>query len=145
MDPRGEVRDNFLEVAKEVRARVANQLRGTPALLIQTDGSAASKDDQAAPTHRKLTLKTGRLCTADTVVAKRITEPHEVVYSSQGQSAIYNKMSAVLFVNGYLTVTGGRGSSHQGPHASAPPGTNGGCQSLRIEQCERLSCGLAPQ
>ena len=36
----------------------------------------------------------------------RITWPHKVVYTSQGQPAIYDEMSALLFVNGNLTVMG---------------------------------------
>ena len=38
------------------------------------------------------------------MATKRITWPHEVVYTSQGQPAIYEELNTVLYVNGYITV-----------------------------------------
>ena len=43
------VPDNILEVAEEVWARVASQLRVAPPLFTQIDEDTASEDDQAAP------------------------------------------------------------------------------------------------
>ena len=97
--------DNFQGVEEEVQVRVTSWLKGAPSLFIQTDEDTASEDDQGAPTCRKQTLKSGTLCTSDTVVTKRITWPHKVVYSSQGQPTIYDEISAMLFVNGYLTIS----------------------------------------
>ena len=91
-------------VAEKVWTRIASRLRGASALFIQTDEETASEDDQVAPIYRKRGLKLGNLHTADTVVTKRITWPHEVIYTSQGEPAIYEELSAVLFINGYLTV-----------------------------------------
>ena len=50
--------------------------------------------------------KLGKVWTADTLVSKKITWLHEVVYTSQGQSAIYGDMSVVLFDNSYLMILG---------------------------------------
>ena len=35
-----------------------------------------------------------------------MTWPHRVVYNSEGQIAVYEEMSSILFVNGYLTIKG---------------------------------------
>ena len=37
-------------------------------------------------------------------MTKTVVCPHEVVYISNGQPAMYSDLSVVLFVNGYLTV-----------------------------------------
>ena len=87
----------FLEIADEVRARVASRLRGAPALFLMTM-------DDDTPARRKKGIKSGMLDTADTPVLKRFTRLHEVVYTSAGQPAVYEEMNSVLFVNGYLTV-----------------------------------------
>ena len=49
----------------------------------------------------------GKLHMADTLVLKVIPWPHVLVYMRLGEHTIYTDMSAVLFVNGYLTVMAG--------------------------------------
>ena len=44
--------------------------------------------------------------TADILVSKKIIWPHEVVYNSKGQPAVYDDMCIALLVNGYPTVLG---------------------------------------
>ena len=51
----------------------------------------------------------------DTLVLKRVTWQHKVVYMSAGQPMVYEEMSAVLFVNGYLTLMVGE-SEDMKPH-----------------------------
>lgn len=53
--------DSFSDVAEEVWARVANWLRGAPALFMDANEDTVSKDDQAAPTRRKCGLKSGKI------------------------------------------------------------------------------------
>ena len=97
--------DTFPEVAEEVSARVASCLRGAPALYFQTtDEDSVYDGEQTAPTQKRKGLKSGRLRTMVTMVLKRITWPHEVVYTSADQPAIYEEMSSVHIVNGYVTV-----------------------------------------
>ena len=54
---------------------------------------------------RKEPFELGKIWTADTLVTNKITWTHEVVYTSQGQPAVYD-MSIALFINSYLTVLG---------------------------------------
>ena len=99
------VHNTFSEVAEEVRARIANCVRRAPTLYLQnTSDDRASYEEQTAPTWTRKGFKYSRLHTADTMVLKRITLAHEVVYTSPGQPAIYEVMSSVLFINSYLTV-----------------------------------------
>ena len=46
----------------------------------------------------------GNLKTADTTVVHHITWPHEVTYTTSRQPAVYEELSSMAFVNGYLTV-----------------------------------------
>ena len=46
----------------------------------------------------------GKLRTADTTVNHRVTWPDEVIYSPSAQPTIYDQLSSIAFVNGYLTV-----------------------------------------
>ena len=65
-----------------------------------------SEDKLDPPRTRKRVLKSGKILTADTLISKKITWPHEVVYNRQGQPVVYNDMGIAQFVNGYLTVLG---------------------------------------
>ena len=51
--------DNFLDMAEEVRTRVANQLRGTPVLPVHIYEDTASEDELEPPTRKKRTLRIG--------------------------------------------------------------------------------------
>ena len=91
-------------MAQEVRARMVNHLKGAPTLYIVTDDDTASEDEEAPPTHMKWGLKSSKCRIADSLVTKQIVWPHEVVYTSQGQPAVYSELSVALFVSGYFTV-----------------------------------------
>ena len=47
--------------------------------------------------------KLGKLRTADTTVVYHITWPHKVTYKRSGQTAVYEELSSMAFVSGYLT------------------------------------------
>ena len=53
-------------------------------------------------------MRSIKIQTADTTLLKRITSPHEVVYTSAGQPAVYKDMSDILFVSGYIKVMAGK-------------------------------------
>ena len=93
-------------MAEEVRARVVNWLRATPALPVHRDEETASEDELEPYRRRKRALKSGKIRTVDTLVTGKITCPHEVVYNSQGQPDVYDDMSTALFANGYPSVLG---------------------------------------
>ena len=70
---------------------MANQLRGVAAPFVHTDKDTACEDELAAPTRRKHGLKLGK-----SLVTRKLTWPHEVVYTSQGQPAVYDDMGVAL-------------------------------------------------
>ena len=66
------MRDAFQDVAEEVRAKVAQHLWGASALYTLTDEGKASEDEEVSHTHRRRGLKSGKVCTTDSVVVKRV-------------------------------------------------------------------------
>ena len=63
----------------------------------------ANEEDQTAP-HRKHLLKSRKVQTADSLVTKHVTWPHEVGYAADGKATAYHEMSMPLFTQGYLIV-----------------------------------------
>ena len=55
-------------MAEEVRGSVANHRKGAPALPVLTDENTVSEDELDVPTRRKMSLKFGKIRTADTLV-----------------------------------------------------------------------------
>ena len=53
---------------------------------------------------RKTIIKSGKLCTADTTVIRRVTWFHELVYRLNGQPTNYDELPLLLFISGYLAV-----------------------------------------
>ena len=52
-------------------------------------------------------MKSSKVRTADTLISRHVTRPHEVVYTVAGKPVVYNDISLALFVNGYLIVMEG--------------------------------------
>ena len=50
------------------------------------------------------TIKSDKVCIADSTVIKQITWPHELMYTAGGQPAIYEELLLPLFVTGYLSI-----------------------------------------
>ena len=64
----------------------------------------AASEREEAPTCKKHSLKSGKVRSVDSLVTKKVVLPHEVVYTSQRQPAVYSELSVALFINGYLIV-----------------------------------------
>ena len=72
--------------------------RNRPAYLMTMDNDLA---DEGKPRKWKKAVS-GKLQTADNTVVNQITWPHELIYMSAGQPAVYEDLSPMMFVNGYL-------------------------------------------
>ena len=87
-----------------VRRKLARCLRQAPLLAdISTDDSGTDQE----PAHRRKKgrpLKSGSVRTADFIVIKRITWPHELVYALPGEPMTYELISMSQFVTDYLSV-----------------------------------------
>ena len=52
-------------------------------------------------------IKSGKVRTANTMVVRRITWPHKLVYTTGGHPAMYEQLSLPLFLSEYLAVLDG--------------------------------------
>ena len=93
-------RDGF----EELWVQVASRICSAPALFVSTDDDTASWDERAIPGYRKRGLKSSKVRTMDSIIARKVVLPHEEVFTTQGQPPVYSEMSLALFVNGYLMV-----------------------------------------
>ena len=53
---------------------------------------------------RRITIKSGKLCMADSTVLKQIIWSHELVYGPSGKLAVYDELSLPLLIQGYLVI-----------------------------------------
>ena len=56
------------------------------------------------PPKKRKVLKSGKVRTADAMVLKQVTWPHELMYMASGQPAVYENLTIALFVSSYLAV-----------------------------------------
>ena len=76
-----------------------------PILTISTSEDESDSDaDTREPPRKRRPLQSGQVHSADAMVVKKLTWPHELVYTAVGQPAVYEDLPVALFVNGYLTV-----------------------------------------
>ena len=54
--------------------------------------------------HRGGSNNSGKLRSANTAAVHRVIFPHEYVYTPDGQPAMYESMSSMAFVSGYMTI-----------------------------------------
>ena len=90
------------EVAEEVCKRVAKRMMELPVLPSTPGGEDLSTDDEdkPAPRCRRKMLKSSMDRTGATIILRKITWPHEVVYTSADKPASYQDMSVPQFVHG---------------------------------------------
>ena len=64
------------------------------------------KSDKEArkPQRKRKALKSGKVQTANSMVVKKITWPHELVYKAEEKLTMYTELTFPLFVSGYLAV-----------------------------------------
>ena len=81
-------------------------MRQLPTLPATPRGEVSSTANEDEPAHRvrRRNIKSGMDRTGTTTILKKITWPHEVVYTSVGKSASYQDMTVLQFFNGYLLV-----------------------------------------
>ena len=94
--------DVFDGMEDAVRRQVAERLRGTTACPATTDEK--SGDELPPASHSRRKPVSGRLRTVDNTVVSQVTWPHELIYSPSGQPAVYETLSTMSFVNGYIEV-----------------------------------------
>ena len=56
------------------------------------------------PATRRSNITSGKLRSADTTASKKVLWPHELVFTPDGEPTTYESLSAMAFINGYLSI-----------------------------------------
>ena len=97
--------DQFHRIEEQVHRRVAEHLRGAlPDYLHITDDNSGADDEALAQPRKEHKWTSRKLRRVDTMVINQVTWPHELIYTHSDQPAIYDQLSSMAFVNGYLAV-----------------------------------------
>ena len=98
-----DAQDQFDGMEEQLHQRVVERLSGAMPTYLPTTDDDLGDDEQTSTQPQKIHLRKFRM--ADHTVIKHITWSHELIYTTSGQPAIYEELSAMYFVNGYLAVT----------------------------------------
>ena len=80
------------DMSDEVHTRVLQWLRGALAPFLLMDEDCAMDEKVSHIKNRRRNIKSGNLRTWDTHVVHRVKWPHEMLFSSQGQTPLYEDM-----------------------------------------------------
>ena len=98
-------KDGLPEVEEAVQAWITDRLQGaTSVFLPVTDNNSDQDEPTQAAVRRRTQGVRGKLRTADTIVVRSVTWPHEVVYAPNAQTIVYEHISTMAFVDSYITV-----------------------------------------
>ena len=75
-----------------------------PSFLAITDDEMDVEEEKQLPATRRSNITSGKLRSADTTAIKKVLWHHELVFTPEGQPATYESLSAMAFVNRYLTI-----------------------------------------
>ena len=100
--------DPDLDVAEEVHCHVSKRRRQllTYSRAMIAGDSTSEEDEQHVPRWRKQ-LKSDMPWTRATMVVRKVTWPHDVVYTTAGKPAAYQNISIHLFIQGYMIIIEG--------------------------------------
>ena len=97
--------DSLPGLEDTVRARIVDHQWGAPVdYLSGTDEDSDQDDPLQMVARRPKHGVSGKLRTTDNVVVKTLTWPHEVLYMPSAQPIVYESISTMAFVDGYITV-----------------------------------------
>ena len=83
-------------------------------MVVITTSESSSSEEQPAPCRKRTAkpiIKSGKVHIAFSIVSKHATWTNEVVYSAARKHTVYNDISMLLFVHGYLIVMEGERES----------------------------------
>ena len=134
--------DWLQDTEEQVRARIADRLRGTPdAYLLTTDEDSGQDKPTQASERRRSKGVSGKLRTADTTVIHQVTWPIEVIYSHSAQPVICDQHGLCgQLHNSYVQRT----PTYQNLHADPPPGAHGGWGTHWMASNHCFSIGTGP-
>ena len=78
-------------------------MRQLPVLEVSSTDEGSLEDEELVITHNcKNQLKSDKLRICDSLVVPHVVWPHKLVYTAEGQPAIYDTISVPLFISGYM-------------------------------------------
>ena len=80
------------DLSEEVRRRVAQRLQQLPLSEAATADEGSTSEEEQLTARQCRPLKSGMHCTGATMVIKRITWHHKVMYSTAGKTAAYEEL-----------------------------------------------------
>ena len=86
------------DLSEGLQAAVARRFHHQPIITLSTIDEESDSDAVEPPRLRWKPLKSGKLCMAESMMLKKVTWPHELVYTAMGQPAMYEDPSVTLFV-----------------------------------------------
>ena len=72
--------------------------------LANTDDELDGEEEEQLHVTRRSNITSGKLRTADTTALKQVLCPHELVFTPEGRPVVYESISYMAFINGYLSI-----------------------------------------
>ena len=92
-------------IEEQVRIWVAQQMRESyPSFLANTNDELDGDEEEQPQVTRRYYITSGKLRTADTTAVKQVLWPNELVFTQEDRPAVYDSLSSMAFINGYLTI-----------------------------------------
>ena len=79
------------------------QVSHRPCLAITDDEMDGEPEEQLTTTWRGH-IMSGKLISADTTAINKVLWHNKLIFTPEGQPATYERLSAMAFINGYLTI-----------------------------------------
>ena len=73
-----------------------------PTFVVINDDEMDGEEGEQLPATRNGSIISGELRSTDTTAIEKVLWPHELVFTHEGQTAAYESLSAMSFINGYL-------------------------------------------
>ena len=89
-------------VPETVRWKLANCPKGAPLFTKSATEEDTESEEEVLVQHKHKTIKLGKVCKADSTVVRRITWPHELIYTARGQPVVYEQLTLPIFLTDYL-------------------------------------------
>ena len=78
-------------------------MKQLPVLEVSSTDEGSLEDEGLISTHNHMKqLKSGKLKTTNSLIVHCVVWPHELVYTAKGQPAVYDSISVLLFISGYM-------------------------------------------
>ena len=90
---------------EQVQMQVKQWMRSShPSFLAITDDEMDGEEEEQLQPTRRANITSGKLRSADTTAIKKVLWSDELVFTPEGQPTANESLSAMAFVNGYLTI-----------------------------------------